>query len=116
MSNPLICNCDIKWLKYWINNTKIATGNIKCTYPHNLTYHSLSTLNDLDLVCTQFNSDYQISHEQCGISTFPSEFNENNLWTIDCPKNCSCLNNTVRCSHSNLRIFPLDIPKNTREL
>jgi hypothetical protein len=112
MSNPLNCDCNIMWLKYWIKKTNVATGDPKCLYPQNLTSQSLTTLKDIQY--NHFINDLDIIEEnaQCNFN----KNCENDTTLTDCPENCSCFNYIIRCSHANLTKIPLNIPKNAREL
>jgi hypothetical protein len=112
MANPLICNCNIKWLKDWIKKTNIAAGNPKCTYPQNLSDKSLQTLNDFDLVCKNIRNGQDHLDDEC----YFNYISENVTSSKDCPKNCSCKNNIIRCSHSNLKMFPLNMPTSIKGL
>lgn len=118
MSNPFNCNCHLKWLKEWLRNSNLATGNPKCNTPEKLKDKSITSLDDKELVC-------QISNEECGDPNISSSFNIT-IKTSDviplsqpvytCPKNCTCLNYIVRCSHSGLKKIPEDININVQEL
>lgn len=134
MSNPFVCNCALKWLRDFLKNNNLATGNPKCHRPEKLKDQSISGLNDADFRCV---SDYLLVNgneddEQCewtssqvqskkkqqtnmpSVSDNVLEKNSN----VPCPVNCTCLNEgaVVRCSHAELKQIPLDIPVNVQEL
>ena len=113
MSNPFYCNCHLKWLKDWLRNSNLATGNPKCGTPDKLKDQSITTLDDKDLICLNAN-------EQCGSGSSSSNSNSAvkpiSLQLDSCPKNCTCANFTVRCSHSGLKRIPDDISLSVQEL
>ena len=111
MSNPLICNCRLKWLKQWLRSVNLAIGNPKCVYPEKLKDHSLVNSNELDFACADNDNDQECS----GITEVKMNKLSFTLPNI-CPKNCSCSNNVVRCSHLNLKQIPNDIPLTVQEL
>ena len=117
MSNPINCNCKVKWLKEWLRSSNVATGNPKCSTPENLKDQSITGLNEKDLVCRS--SD----NTECGVESNASLSVKSNgpvllsqLTINTCPKNCTCSNNIIRCSHLNLKKIPEDINVNVKEL
>ncbi|CAF0793366.1 unnamed protein product [Didymodactylos carnosus] len=100
LSNPFVCNCHMKWLKDWLKQSKIVTGYPKCMSPTKLRNIPIVNLTDDDFVCDPSEVD------ECDVS-YPTH----------CPKNCSCYNHVVRCSHAQLTKVPfIDMPVDTEEL
>lgn len=113
MSNPLVCNCQMKWLKDWIDQNKLATGNLKCSFPTHLNGKSIQLLgsetfagchSDLNEECTSIKKDDKVV-----LNSAVSKVEV-------CPQNCSCRNNIVRCSRSNLKSIPDHIAHSVQEL
>ena len=116
MSNPFICNCRLKWLREWLKNSNLATGNPKCSYPEKLRDLSVANSNEIEFVCTEQDQDQKCfpnmpANKISSEAVLSSVNNANN-----CPKNCTCLNNIVRCSHMGLKQIPNDIPVTVKEL
>lgn len=117
MSNPINCNCKLKWLKEWLRNSNVATGNPKCNTPEKLKEQSIASLDDKDFVCqpndmecgAEFNTSISIK------SNGPVLLSQLTMMNM-CPKNCTCSSNIVRCSHLNLKKIPEDININVKEL
>ena len=108
MSNPFVCKCGMKWLKNWLKKINIATGNPKCNTPIWLKDHSLTSLSDDEFSCENQLLDECTLNEQ--------EISLNKTIIYECPVECICSNSIVRCSHSNLKHIPQNIPLNTKEL
>ncbi len=114
MSNPLICNCNLKWLKDWLKQTNIATGNPQCTFPIGLKNQAVSTIEDRDFKCdSRINNDLSVIIDECDIETKASF---SNVTENKCPTECSCIGSIVRCSQANLKKVPTNIPSNVKEL
>lgn len=111
MSNPFVCNCGLKWLKDWLKQANIATGNPKCSFPERLRDHSLVNLDDRDFKC---NSNDPFTDE-CGNILVPFVAKQSPIISL-CPKNCTCSNRIVRCSHLSLKHVPDDIPIDVKEI
>ena len=113
MANPFYCNCHLKWLKDWLRNSNLATGNPKCGLPEKLKDQSITSLDDKDLICLNAN-------EQCDATTATKSFPAAKAVSLtiieNCPKNCTCKNLTIRCSHSGLKKIPDDLSVNVQEL
>jgi hypothetical protein len=114
MSNPFVCNCGLKWLKDWLKQANIATGNPKCNSPDRLRDHSLVNLDDRDFKCDS-NDAYA---DECGNVLVPYAYVAKQITASSsaCPKNCTCTNRVVRCSHQSLRKIPHDIPLDAKEI
>ena len=60
--NPLICNCDILWLKEWLSNDhnrdqlKEAGEEHRCETPHGGKHHVLVHMTDSDFKCKPHHS------------------------------------------------------------
>ncbi|CAF0707250.1 unnamed protein product [Brachionus calyciflorus] len=111
MSNPFLCNCGLKWLKDWLKQSNIATGNPKCISPERLRDHSIVNLDDRDFKCDQ-NDQFK---DECGNVLVPY-VNKMTIQMDSCPKNCTCSNKIVRCSYQSLKKIPQDIPHDVKEL
>jgi hypothetical protein len=112
MANPFYCNCHLKWLKDWLRNSNLATGNPKCGLPEKLKDQSITSLDDKDLIC--LNANEQCDATQSSIT--PTDKAVNLTVLENCPKNCTCNNLTIRCSHSGLKRIPDEISVNVQEL
>ncbi|UJR37599.1 hypothetical protein I4U23_030296 [Adineta vaga] len=100
LSNPFVCNCHMRWLKNWLEQSKIVTGYPKCMSPTKLRNIPIVNLTDDDFVCNPTEVD------ACDVS-YPNS----------CPQNCSCYNHVVRCSHAQLTQIPYEqMPIDTEEL
>ncbi len=113
MSNPFYCNCRLKWLKDWLRNSNLATGNPKCSLPENLKDQYIASLDDKDLICQNENEecDGHISNQKNELVVIVKQ-NEK----LNCPKNCTCTETIIRCSHLSLSKIPEDIDLNVKEL
>ena len=111
MSNPLVCNCQMKWLKDWLLANNLATGNLKCSYPSALNGKVVTSLeNDVFKGCSEENTDScatQIQSDKIILKSSSSAI---------CPKNCTCRDNIVRCSRSVLQNIPEGIASSVLEL
>lgn len=116
MSNPLVCSCQMKWLKDWIDQNKLATGNLKCTFPMHLNGKSIQLLGS-----ETFADCRSGSNEECtnvvNISSDKIVLNSAVSKVVGvCPQNCTCRNNIVRCSRSNMKSIPDHIAESVQEL
>lgn len=110
MSNPLICNCQIKWLSDWLSINNLATGNLKCSFPTSLKGKSVTSLNT-----TIFSSCSLPDQSVCAASTSTDKIILK-ASISSCPQNCTCRNNIVRCSRANLKSLPADMISSVQEL
>ena len=113
MANPFICNCRLNWLRVWLKNSNLATGNPKCSYPEVLKDRSVAS--DLDFSCSEKDDDRECS-SMMNLTSIKQQKLEISLSENRCPKMCTCRNDIVRCSHLKLRQIPVDIPITAREL
>lgn len=94
LSNPLICNCQMKWLSDWLRNNNIATGNPKCSSPDDLKDVPIQDVQANDFTCSEQGTEEMIEFQNyCGSKSV-------------CPARCTCKNSTVRCSRLKLTSFP----------
>ena len=121
MSNPFICNCRLNWLKDWLKNSNLATGNPKCSLPESLKDRSIANTNDMEFVCSENDQDHECSMTSgSSVVTTNIKRKKQEIFataeTAKCPKMCSCVNDIVRCSHLGLKQIPNDLPYTVREL
>ncbi|CAK9298283.1 unnamed protein product [Gordionus sp. m RMFG-2023] len=103
LANPFECDCHLKWMKEWLKNQYIVTGNPRCYTPQNFRDLPIQELETNDFKCEMDeNSDY-IHEHNCESGQI-------------CPNKCTCSGTIVQCSHSKLNIFPRGIPFDTTEL
>ena len=113
MSNSFICNCRLNWLREWLKNSNLATGNPKCSYPESLKDRSIASTTQADCVCSEQDEDQECSSS---MTIIRQQKKEMSLSENRCPKMCTCLNDIVRCSHLKIEHIPLDIPITAKEL
>ena len=113
MSNAFICDCNLKWIKNWLKQNNLAIGNPKCSLPDNLKDKSLANLNDNEFQCDTSSTD---PRNECNIGVIKQKNLIVSSLTRGCPKNCTCSNDIVRCSHLKLREVPLDIMLDVKDL
>ena len=54
-SNPLVCNCNLRWLKaYATNNTHLMEVAATCSEPENLKGIAITDVRDEDFHCCKF--------------------------------------------------------------
>ena len=46
MSNPLVCDCQMKWFPSWVAQRNLAIGALKCSFPHVLQDRLITSLNN----------------------------------------------------------------------
>ena len=115
MANPFICNCRLTWLREWLKNSNLATGNPKCSSPDDLRDRSVANTNDLEFVCSAHDQD-QECHPSTSTPTSLEIASVAAMSENHCPVNCTCVNDIVRCSHLSLKQIPSDIPTRVKEL
>nr|AVK72306.1 slit1 protein [Isodiametra pulchra] len=99
-SNPLVCNCHMRWLNEWINSLGprlMVTGNPTCVEPKHLRNIPIFDMRPQDFDC---------------------EANRENscLTTMTCPEECTCLKTSVRCVARLLVDIPENLPPEATEL
>ena len=120
MSNPFICNCRLNWLRVWLKNSNLATGNPKCSYPESLKDRSIANTNEYDFVCGNNDQDDECSTSMVTLMSGEEKKKQEVVALFSseksCPQKCSCSNDIVRCSHLGLKQIPNDIPSTVKEL
>ena len=111
MSNPLVCDCQMKWFPSWVAQRNLAIGALKCSFPHVLQDRLITSLNNTTFLtcvnslenseCSNNKPDHQIILKSSSNS---------------CPLNCTCSNFVVRCSRSKLKTIPDGIMSSVQEL
>lgn len=107
MANPFVCNCGLKWLKSFLKQGNLATGNPKCSTPDRYKDIAIANLDDSEFKC----DTNQNTIDECN-----SDLETIKITQTICPSNCTCSNGIVRCSHLGLKQIPNDIPTDVREL
>ncbi|RWS23730.1 protein slit-like protein [Leptotrombidium deliense] len=103
LSNPLHCNCHMKWLSEWFRkNNNIATGNPTCHSPERLRSVSIQDVESGDFTCNENDVDAS-SDDFCELDS-------------PCPSKCQCQGSLVRCGQKKLTSIPSNIPLTTSEL
>ncbi|CAG2114694.1 unnamed protein product [Medioppia subpectinata] len=99
LSNPLNCNCHMKWLSNWLKNHNIVTGNPRCQTPVDLRDIPIEDIEPKDFECSEVERDYA----DCGPDS-------------QCPSRCICTGSVVRCSRQKLKAVPRYVQPITTEL
>lgn len=50
-SNPLLCDCNLKWLSQWMKSQYIEPGIAKCSHPNSLSNHLVLTTPESSFKC-----------------------------------------------------------------
>ena len=104
LSNPLLCNCQMKWLSDWLKKNSMIVGNPKCSSPDNLKDVPIQDIELTDFQCSEQGIQEMIEFESyCGSESV-------------CPARCSCENLTIKCSRLKLTSFPNYIPPSVNQL
>ncbi|RWS18005.1 protein slit-like protein [Dinothrombium tinctorium] len=101
LSNPLHCNCHMKWFSEWLRKNNIATGNPICQSPERLKGVPIQDVEAGDFVCNE--NDKDSADDFCELDSL-------------CPSKCHCQGTLVRCSQKKLTIIPNYISNATTEL
>lgn len=113
MSNPFICDCNLKWIKNWLKESNLAIGNPKCTLPNSLKDRSLSKLDVAEFICSD---DSEHKTDECSALSVPANHVDTDNLKSVCPKGCTCSKSIVRCSFAKFKQVPVDIPSSVKEL
>ncbi|GMR30900.1 hypothetical protein PMAYCL1PPCAC_01095, partial [Pristionchus mayeri] len=101
--NPLICDCNMKWLAELLTKKMIETSGARCEAPKRVAKRRLSTL-----AATKFNCR--------GSEMFVTRRADECLIDHECPASCSCIGTSVDCSHRGLTEIPKSIPSFVTDL
>lgn len=98
LSNPLNCNCHLRWISNWIKLHNVMIGSPRCQSPKQLQNVPIDDVEMNDFKCDDIEEE-----TECGPDGL-------------CPARCTCTGTVVRCSRQKLQKFPRFIPSTTTEL
>ncbi|KAJ8025760.1 Slit-like 2 protein [Holothuria leucospilota] len=101
--NPLICDCNLRWLADYISINPVETSGARCAAPERMSNKRLSKIKSIKFKCRDAEAFRTERAGECFIDH-------------DCPEECSCDGTTVDCSNRELLSFPESIPTYTTEL
>ncbi|KAF8354129.1 slt-1, partial [Pristionchus pacificus] len=101
--NPLICDCNLRWLAELLTTRMIETSGARCEAPKRVSKRRLSTLPS-----TKFNCR--------GSEMFMTRRADECIIDHECPSTCSCIGTSVDCSHRGLTEVPKNIPSFATDL
>ncbi|GMT07509.1 hypothetical protein PENTCL1PPCAC_29683 [Pristionchus entomophagus] len=101
--NPLICDCNLRWLAELLTTRMIETSGARCEAPKRVSKRRLSTLPS-----TKFNCR--------GSELFMTRRADECIIDHECPALCSCMGTSVDCSHRGLTEVPKHIPSFATDL
>ncbi|XP_051157460.1 protein slit isoform X1 [Leptopilina boulardi] len=99
--NPLICDCNLRWLSNYLHKNRIDTSNPKCDSPKRLFNKKIDMVRD-----EKFKCDEELLTKRAGECILPGP----------CPFPCTCTGATVDCSGQKLTSIPKDLPIYTSHL
>ncbi|XP_071792808.1 slit homolog 2 protein-like isoform X2 [Asterias amurensis] len=101
--NPLICDCNLKWLVEYLEENPVEKSGARCETPRRMNGKRLNQMKSIKFKCKD--SEYQRTAQagQCFIDA-------------DCPESCSCSGSIVDCSDAGFHSVPDNIPTYTTEL
>ncbi|XP_043925467.1 slit homolog 3 protein-like isoform X2 [Protopterus annectens] len=97
LSNPYNCNCHVAWLGKWLRKKRIVSGNPRCQKPYFLKEIPIQDVAAQDFTCD--------GNDETSCQLPPQ-----------CPEQCICVENVIRCSNMGLRGLPKGIPRDVTEL
>ncbi|GMT36670.1 hypothetical protein PFISCL1PPCAC_27967, partial [Pristionchus fissidentatus] len=101
--NPLICDCNLKWLADLLTTRMIETSGARCEAPKRVSKRRLSTLQAAKFNCRGSELFMTRRADECAIDH-------------ECPAQCSCMGTSVDCSHRGLTEVPRNIPSFVTDL
>ncbi|KAL1130294.1 hypothetical protein AAG570_013232, partial [Ranatra chinensis] len=101
--NPLICDCNLRWLAEYLRRNPIETSGARCETPKRMQWKRIRALRAEKFKCK-------------GVGEFRTRFAGDCLIDSGCPSGCTCDGTLVDCSGRSLTEIPKDIPMYTSEL
>ncbi|CAI2358260.1 unnamed protein product [Caenorhabditis sp. 36 PRJEB53466] len=94
--NPLVCDCNLRWLVQLNKEKNIETSGAKCDQPKRLRKKKLSSISASKLKCHE-DDNHSTNIENCNYSSV-------------CPFQCQCFETTVNCTKRGLTQIPRNLP------
>ncbi|KAF7634264.1 hypothetical protein Mgra_00006342, partial [Meloidogyne graminicola] len=101
--NPLICDCNLKWLAKLLYSRPIETSGARCNSPERLEKHRIITTSIVDFKCLGSEELITLGAGNCILDN-------------ECPEFCKCFGTIVDCSNVGLLSPPSSIPHFTTSL
>ncbi|KAH9524852.1 Slit 2 protein [Bulinus truncatus] len=101
--NPLICDCNLKWLAQYLEKSPVETSGVRCLTPRRVRRKKISQLKPDKFKCKGSEQHRTKNAATCMIDR-------------ECPAECLCTGTTVDCSKRELTDIPEDMPMYTTEL
>ncbi|XP_059170224.1 slit homolog 2 protein-like isoform X2 [Physella acuta] len=101
--NPLICDCNLKWLANFLEKFPVETSGVRCLSPRRVRRKKINQLRPEKFKCKGSEHHRTKNAGTCMIDR-------------ECPAECVCMGTTVECSKRGLTEIPEDIPMYTTEL
>ncbi|XP_072177932.1 slit homolog 2 protein-like [Diadema setosum] len=101
--NPLICDCNLRWLAQYLNDNPVETSGARCAGPKRMERKRISKMKTIKYKCKDSEYYRTMRAGECFID-------------FDCPDSCNCQGSIVDCSGRGLPTVPDNIPMYTTEL
>ena len=107
--NPLICDCNLKWIKSTKNEMgmsliEVDSSDATCDWPLRMRKRKMQTIDENEFQCEGGEAARTREAGTCFVD-------------LKCPQKCNCSDGTrVDCSNGGFRSIPDDIPRYTTEL
>ncbi|GFO50375.1 protein slit-like protein [Plakobranchus ocellatus] len=98
--NPLICDCNLKWLATYLAVRPVETTSVRCLSPKRVALTKIVQLQPDMFKCTD---SEHLRTKYAGTCMIDSE----------CPADCTCVGTTVDCSNRGFADIPEDVPRYT---
>ncbi|PAA85425.1 hypothetical protein BOX15_Mlig016971g3 [Macrostomum lignano] len=101
--NNFICDCRLAWLSRWLRQQPQLGLHTKCSQPRLLFGSQVAELSSSDFQCSA--DHHKLYPSACAMAE-----------RANCPRQCYCQEDNVRCNQKDLSEVPEDIPTNVQEL
>ncbi|XP_012937853.1 slit homolog 2 protein [Aplysia californica] len=101
--NPLICDCNLKWLAHYLEKYPVETSGVRCLTPRRVRKKKISLLRPEKFRCK-------------GSEEFRTKNAGNCMIDRECPTDCVCTGTSVDCFQRGLEDIPAELPMYTTEL
>ncbi|XP_022086573.1 slit homolog 2 protein-like isoform X2 [Acanthaster planci] len=101
--NPLICDCNLKWLVEYLQGNPVEKSGARCETPRRMEGKRLNRMKSIKFKCKDAEYQRTMHAGECFIDS-------------DCPESCSCSGTIVDCSNRGFHSVPDSIPTYTTEL
>nr|AVK72342.1 slit1 protein [Meara stichopi] len=101
--NPLICDCNLRWLNDAIKTSNVEVVNLTCKLPKRMNAKRIGMIRSKKFRCKESEKLITQRAGECFIDH-------------PCPKRCNCEGTSIDCSHLDLDKVPNKIPSFATEL